>query len=149
MKAHIAVDADSGLVHRVRGTSGNVNDVVEANSLLHGEKVQAWGDAGYQGAAKRPDAQHGVRWNIAMHPGKRRALNKDNVIDALIGKVEKLKAGIQAKVEHPFRVIKRQFGHVKVRYRGLKKNTAQLHTLCALSMSNLWMARHKLMALQA
>ncbi|EMD5194660.1 transposase, partial [Pseudomonas aeruginosa] len=68
-------------------------------------------------------------------------------IDALINKIEKLKAGIRAKVEHPFRVIKRQFGHVKVRYRGLKKNTAQLHTLFALS--NLWMVRHKLMAVQA
>jgi len=87
-----------------------------------------------------------VRWNIAMRAGKRRALDKDNAIDALIDKVEKLKAGIRAKVEHPFRVIKRQFGHVKVRYRGLKKNTAQLHTLFALS--NLWMARHKLMAVQ-
>lgn len=81
-----------------------------------------------------------------MRAGKRRALDKDNAIDALIDKVEKLKAGIRAKVEHPFRVIKRQFGHVKVRYRGLKKNTAQLHTLFALS--NLWMARHKLMAVQ-
>lgn len=147
MKAHIGVDADSGLVHTVRGTSGSVNDVVEANSLLHGEETQAWADAGYQGAAKRPDARDGVRWNIAMRPGKRRALDKDNVIDGLINKVEKLKAGIRAKVEHPFRVIKRQFGYVKVRYRGLKKNTAQLHTLFALS--NLWMARHKMMAMQA
>lgn len=147
MKAHIGVDADSGLVHTVRGTSGSVNDVVEANSLLHGEETQAWADAGYQGAAKRPDARDGVRWNIAMRPGKRRALDKDNVIDGLINKVEKLKAGIRAKVEHPFRVIKRQFGYVKVRYRGLKKNTAQLHTLFALP--NLWMARHKMMAMQA
>ena len=147
MKAHIGVDADSGLVHTVRGTTGSVNDVIEANSLLHGEETEAWGDAGYQGAAKRPYAQDGVRWNIAMRPGKRRALDKDNVIDALINKIEKLKAGIRAKVEHPFRVIKRQFGHVKVRYRGLKKNTAQLHTLFALS--NLWMVRHKLMAVQA
>ena len=147
MKAHIGVDADSGLVHTVRGTAGSVNDVVEANCLLHGEETEAWGDAGYQGAAKRPDAQGRVRWNIAMRPGKRRALDKDNVIDTLIDKVEKLKAGIRAKVEHPFRVIKRQFGHVKLRYRGLKKNTAQLHTLFALS--NLWMVRHKLMAVQA
>ena len=131
MKAHIGVGADSGLVHTVRGTAGSVNDVVEANCLLHGEETEAWGDAGYQGAAKRPDAQGRVRWNIAMRPGKRRALDKDNVIDTLIDKVEKLKAGIRAKVEHPFRVIKRQFGHVKLRYRGLKKNTAQLHTLSA------------------
>ncbi len=61
--------------------------------------------------------------------------------------LEKLKAGIRAKVEQPFRVIKRQFGHVKVRYRVLAQNTAQLHTLFALS--NLWMARGKLAGLQA
>jgi len=57
--------------------------------------------------------------------------------------LEKTKARIRAKVEHPFRVIKRQFGHVKVRYRGLAKNTAQLHTLFALS--NLWMVRRTLL----
>ncbi len=55
MKAHIGMDADSGLVHAVRGTSANVNDVVEANSLLHGKEVDGYGDAGYQGADKRPD----------------------------------------------------------------------------------------------
>ena len=82
-----------------------------------------------------------------MRPGKRRALDKGNAIDALVDKVEKLKASVRAKVEHPFRVIKRQFGHVKVRYRGLMKNTAQLVTLFALS--NLWMARGKLQAAQA
>ena len=117
MKAHIGVDADSGLVHTVRGTSGHVSDIAEGNTLLHGQETVAFGDAGYQGIEKRPDA--------------------------MIDQAEKLKAGIRAKVEHPFRVIKRQFGFVKVRYRGLKKNTAQLFTLFALS--NLWMVRSKLM----
>ena len=65
----------------------------------------------------------------------------------MIDRAEKFKAGVRAKVEHPFRVIKRQFGFVKVRYRGLKKNNLQIKTLFALS--NLWMARHKLMAVQA
>ena len=147
MKAHIGVDAESGLVHTVRGTTGSVNDVVEANALLHGEEVQAWGDAGYQGAAKRPDAKDGIHWNIAMRPGKRRQLDKTKPAEQLTDQLERIKASIRAKVEHPFRVIKRQFGHVKVRYRGLKKNTAQLHTLFALS--NLWMARRSLMAAQA
>jgi len=146
MKAHIGADAESGLVHTVRGTSGNVHDVTEGNSLLHGEETVAFGDAGYQGIEKRPDAKSEVTWHIAMRPGKRRALNKDNAADALIDKAEKIKAGIRAKVEHPFRVIKRQFGFVKVRYRGLKKNTAQLVTLFALS--NLWMVRGKLMGAQ-
>ena len=146
MKAHIGADADSGLVHTVRGTSGNVHDVTEGNSLLHGQEVMGFGDAGYQGVDKRPDAKQGVKWYIAMRPGKRRALNRDNAADALIDQAERLKTGIRAKVEHPFRVIKRQFGYVKVRYRGLKKNTAQLVTLFALS--NLWMVRGKLMEMQ-
>ncbi len=146
MKAHIGADANSGLVHAVRGTSGNVHDVTEGNSLLHGEEVLAFGDAGYQGIEKRPDAKADVTWHIAMRPGKRRALNLDNAADVLIDQAEKIKAGILAKVEHPFRVIKRQFGFVKVRYRGLKKNTAQLVTLFALS--NLWMVRGKLMGAQ-
>jgi IS5 family transposase len=147
MKCHIGVDADSGLVHTVRGTSGNVNDVVEANSLLHRDESVVFADSGYQGAARRPDAKPGVDWRIALGPGRRRALDKGNQIDALIDQVEKLKASVRAKVEHPFRVIKRQFGHVKVRYRGLKKNTAQLITLFALS--NLWMARGRLLAVRA
>ena len=76
MKAHIGVDADSGLVHTVRGTAANVNDVVEANSLLHGEETDVFGDAGYQGAHKRADAKPDVNWHVAMRPGKRRALDK-------------------------------------------------------------------------
>lgn len=143
MKAHIGADAESGLVHTVRGTSGNVHDVTQGNCLLHGQETHAFGDAGYQGIQKRPDAKADVRWHVAMRPGKRRALDKANPLDALIDKIEKLKAGIRARVEHPFRVIKRQFGFVKVRYRGLMKNTQQLNTLFALS--NLWMVRKQLM----
>ena len=146
MKAHIGADAQSGLVHSVRGTSGHVSDVVEGNSLLHGQESVAFGDAGYQGIDKRADARAEVTWHVAMRPGKRRALDKANAADVLIDQLEKLKAGVRAKVEHPFRVIKRQFGFIKVRYRGLKKNTAQLVTLFALS--NLWMARSKLMQVQ-
>jgi len=142
MKAHIGVDAESGLVHTVRGTAGNVNDVVEANALLHGEETEVFADAGYQGAHKRADAPEGVNWHVAMRPGKRRALDKTRRSHQLIDELERFKASVRAKVEHPFRVIKRQFGHVKVRYRGLKKNTAQLVTLFALS--NLWMARKTL-----
>jgi transposase, IS5 family len=146
MKCHIGVDAESGLVHTVRGTSGHVNDVIEANSLLHGQESDVFADAGYQGAGKRPDAQPGVNWHIAMRPGKRKTLDLSSPLAAMIEKVEKIKASIRAKVEHPFRVIKRQFGHVKVRYRGLAKNTAQLHTLFALA--NLWLVRRQLLAEQ-
>jgi IS5 family transposase len=145
MKAHIGVDAESGLVHTVRGTAANVNDVVEGNSLLHGGESNVFADAGYQGAHKRPDAKEEVTWHVAMRPGKRRALDRTQMIDRITDEAEKIKASIRAKVEHPFRVIKQQFGHVKVRYRGLAKNTAQLKTLFALS--NLWQARKKLLVL--
>jgi len=147
MKAHIGVDADSGLVHTVRGTAGSVNDVVEANALLHGEETDVFGDAGYRGAGKRADANPAVTWHVAMRPGQRRALNKGSAKGRLAEQIERIKASIRAKVEHPFRVIKRQFGHVKVRYRGLAKNTAQLHTLFALA--NLWMVRRQLMGVVA
>jgi IS5 family transposase len=80
---------------------------------------------------------------VALRPGKRKALDTSTPLGAVVDKLEHVKASIRAKVEHPFRVIKRQFGHVKVRYRGLAKNTAQLHTLFALS--NLWMVRRTLL----
>src|SRR5659263_51925 len=78
MKAHIGADAESGLVHTVRGTSGHVSDIVEGNTLLHGQEVIAFGDAGYQGIEKRPDAKADVTWHVAMRPGKRKALDKND-----------------------------------------------------------------------
>ena len=144
MKAHIGVDADSGLVHTVVGTAANVNDVTQAHALVHGEEIDVFADAGYQGVCKRDETQDiAVHWHVAMRPGKRKVLDKSTPMGAIQDQLEQVKASIRAKVEHPFRVIKRQFGHVKVRYRGLAKNTAQLHTLFALS--NLWMARHRLL----
>lgn len=144
MKAHIGADAESGLVHTVIGTPANTNDVTQAQALLHGEEVVAFGDAGYQGAHKRAESTL-KNWHIAMRPGKRKALDLNDPRDAICNEIERLKASVRAKAEHPFRVIKRQFGFTKVRYRGLAKNTAQLTTLFALS--NLWMARRKLMAM--
>ena len=142
MKAHIGVDAESGLVHTVIGTAANVNDVTQGHALLHGDEAVVFADAGYQGAAKRPEAT-GVDGYVAMRPGKRRALDKQTKLGALLDKAEQLKANVRAKVEHPVRVIKCQFGFTKVRYRGLAKNTAQLITLFALS--NLWMARRRIL----
>ena len=144
MKAHIGVDADSGLVHTVVGTAANVNDVTQAHALVHGEETDVFADAGYQGVGKRDETQEiNVNWHVAMRPGKRKVLDKSTPMGAIQDQLERAKASIRAKVEHPFRVIKRQFGHVKVRYRGLAKNTAQLHTLFALS--NLWMVRRTLL----
>ena len=154
MKAHIGVDADSGLVHTVVGTAANVNDVTQAQAqaqaLVHGEETDVFADSGYRGVEKREEiqAKHpNVNWHIAMMPGKRRTLDKDTPMGAVLEKLEQTKARIRAKVEHPFRVIKRQFGFVKVKYRGLAKNTAILVTLFALS--NLWMVRKSLLNMGA
>jgi IS5 family transposase len=142
MKAHIGVDAESGLTHTVVTTPANVNDVTQAHALLHGEETDVFGDAGYQGVEKREENQvTPVTWHVAMKPGKRRALPK-TPWGELVGKIEKAKASLRAKVEHPFRILKRQFGYLKTRYRGLRKNTAQIVTLFALA--NLFQARHRL-----
>src|SRR6187399_3258738 len=112
MKAHIAVDADSGLVHTVTTTAANEADIEQVADLLHGKEQHVWAEG------RRKAAAH---------------------------KREHRKASVRAKVEHPFRVIKRQFGLMKVRFCGLAKNTAHVVTLFALS--NLWMARRQLMAM--
>ena len=105
MKAHIGVDADSGLVHTVIGTAASVSDVTQGHGLLHGEEAVVFADAGYQAATNRPEAT-GVNWHVAMRPVKRRALDKQTKLGALLDKAEKLKASVRAKVEHPFQVIK-------------------------------------------
>ena len=141
MKAHIGVGADFGLVHTVIGTAASVNDVTQDHSRAARQGNSGVCRCGYQGASKRPEAT-GVDWQVAMRPGKRKA-PKHTPWGQLTEQAEKLKASVRAKVEHPFRVIKRHFGHIKVRYRGLRKNTAQLITLFALS--NIWMARSRLL----
>ena len=143
MKAHIGVDADSGLVHMVAGTPANMSDLNMAGALLHGQELDAFADAAYQGVHKREEAA-GPTWHVAMRRGLREKLNPFLEHDHVHDQIEQLKASVRAKVEHPFRVIKRQFGFAKVGYRGLEKNTAQLVTL--FTLSNLWMARPKMMA---
>ena len=143
MKAHIAVDAESGLVHTVTTTAANESDVGQIADLLHGKEEQVWADSGYRGAAKRV-ARDDLQWHIAARPSDIAKL-PDGRVKERVQKQEHRKASVRAKVEHPFRVIKRQFGLTKVRFKGLAKNTAHVVTLFALS--NLWMARKKLMAL--
>ena len=146
MKAHIGVDADSGLVHTVVGTAANAHDVTQASALLHGEESDVFADSGYRGVHKREEVIEGhaqVSWHVAMMPSHRKALDKDTPMGAIMDALEKTKARIRAKVEHPFRVIKCQFGHRKTRYRGLAKNTSQLLVMFALS--NLWMVRKRIL----
>ena len=142
MKAHIGVDADSGLVHTVTTTAANEADVEQVADLLHGKEEQVWADSGYRGAHNR--VTRDVQWHIAGRPSDMAKMPEGRA-KTRVQKQEHRKASIRAKVEHPFRVIKRQFGLVKVRFKGLAKNTAHVVTLFALS--NLWMARKKLMAM--
>jgi IS5 family transposase len=141
MKAHIGADVESGLVHTVRTTAANEADVTQVSKLLHGKENSVHADAGYTGAQKR--VRRKVRWHIAARRGAIKAMKRSRLKRA-IQELETLKSRIRARVEHPFRVIKRQFGYVKVRYRGLAKNHAQVLTLFALS--NLWMVRKRLLA---
>jgi len=146
MKAHIGVDAESGIVHSVVATAANVGDITQAGALLHGEEEVAFGDAGYRGVNKREEAQ-GPRWHVAMQPGKRRKLDLTRKWARLLEQAEQLKASVRAKVEHPFHVVKNLFCHKKVRYKGLAKNAAQLFSLFALA--NLVIAKRRLLAIHA
>lgn len=143
MKAHIGVDVGTGLVHTVSATAANVADVAEVPNLLHGKETSIYGDAGYIGAEKRVKPQRGRSWFIAAKRGKVKAI-EDAKLRQLVEQIEHKKASVRARVEHPFRIVKRQFGYLKVRYRGLEKNGAQVMTLFALA--NLWMARRSLLA---
>ena len=144
MKAHIGVDLDSGLVHTVLTTPAHVNDVTQAHGLLRGQETVVLGDAGYQGVDKRPENQaRPVTWHVALRPGVRRALPNDE-LGRLRQRIERVKASLRAKVEHPFHVIKNLFRYRKTRYRGLAKNTAQVVTLFGLA--NLVLAGWRLRA---
>ncbi len=130
MKLHIGVDDTLGLIHSLETTPANAADIRMADKLLHGEEEVVWGDAGYQGIEKRDEHQaREVDWFIAMRPSKRAALPAKSPLHAL----EKTKASIRAKVEHPFHRIKRMFGYAKVRYRGLAKNKNRLYLLAGFT----------------
>ena len=91
MKAHIGVDADSGLVHTVIGTATTVNEVIQDHGLLHEPETVVVAVAGYQGAAERQEAT-AVQLQVAMRPGKRQALNKNSPSSSLLDKAKKLKS---------------------------------------------------------
>ena len=134
MKAHIGVDARSGLVHTVGVTSGSVHDATVMERLIRDDDTAVYGDKGYaSGARKRAAEAAGVLWAVKEKgtPGRRLTV-RQRTRNRRFGKV-------RAKVEHVFRVMKCQFGYRKVRYRGLAKNAAQVFALLALA--NLYLAR--------
>ena len=151
MKAHIGVDADSGLVHSVHVTSANESDVANTHALLHGQERRVHGDSGYTGVAKREEIikaqgegriRDDIAWLIAAKRGTIAAM-ADGVHKRLAEVVEHKKAQIRARVEHPFHIVKNLFGHKKVSYRGLAKNWARMYSLFALA--NLAMAKRPLL----
>lgn len=146
MKAHIGADAASGLVHSVEGTAANESDISQTHKLLHGAEKIVHADAGYTGVEKRAEiiaAHSNVEWRVATKRGKIKEMPESWVKDLSV-RFEKLKAQTRALVEHPFHIVKNLFKHRKARYRGLRKNTAQLHILFALA--NLVSAKRALLS---
>ena len=141
MKAHIGVDARNGLMHRLMTSTASTADVTMMDTLLHGGEREVYGDKGYVSEARRRafKVRGARRWGVARKakPGKPLS-ERDRERNRRL-------SSVRSKVEHVFRVVKRQFGYVKVRYRGLAKNTAQMFTMFALS--NLYLARRQLLAI--
>ena len=110
--------------------------------LLHGEERKVWGDGGYQGQGEAI-RQAAPR---AQDMTSRRVQYK-NFVDELQKGKNRVKARVRAKVEHPFRILKRIFGFEKVRYRGIPKNH---HRLCAsFALVNLYLHRKRLAVARA
>ena len=142
MKAHIGVDAESGLIHTVECTTAKIADIAMLDACLHGEETIVFGDRGYH-KANRTIEHFAKEGDLSiLTPTKKPAGGKLTDEQKAFNR---MLSAVRAIVEHPFRVIKRQFGFVKVRYRGLAKNTGQIVTLFALA--NLWLARRRLLPL--
>lgn len=151
MKAHTGVDAESGLVRSVHATAANESDVAHTNELLHGKEKQVHADAGYTGVDKRDEIKRaqdegGIRtdvtWHVAAKRGKIQSM-PEGLLKELTVAVERKKAQIRARVEHPYHVLKNLFGYKKVSYRGLAKNAARLFAQFALV--NLVLAKRALL----
>ncbi len=142
MKAHIGVDSKQAIVHSLCSTAASVADKHMLPDLLHGEERKVWGDGSYQGqgATIRKAAPH------AQDMTSRRTRYKQ-MVDQLQRRKNRTKARVRAKVKHPFRILKRVFGFVKVRFRGLKKNHD--HRCAAFALVNLYLHRKRLTRLRA
>jgi IS5 family transposase len=137
MKAHVGVDAESGLVHTAGVTTGKVHDAKVMHRLIREDDRAVYGDKGYASDARKRAAEGaGVLWAVKEKAKPGRELTKrQRARNRRVGKV-------RAKVEHIFRVVKCQFGYRKVRYRGIEKNGAQLFALFALA--NIFLVRSRL-----
>lgn len=143
MKAHIGVDAGTGYVHSVTVTAANVHDLDQAADLVRDDDEVVYGDAGYQGVDKRSEFTKGgrrseVTWRVAARKGTLKTMAGPDRAQ------ESRKASVRSKVEHPFLIVKRDFGFVKTRYRGMAKNLNHLHLLFA---SANWLMRTRAVTL--
>jgi len=143
MKAHIGVDAGTGYVHTVTATAANVHDLDQAVNLVRADDEVVYADAGYQGALKRPEiAEHDdlsrITWRVAARKGALKTMPAHD------REVQSRQASVRAKVEHPFLIVKRDFGFTKTRYRGIAKNLNHLNMLFA---SSNWLMRARAVAL--
>jgi len=134
-KGHIGVQAQGKpIIHSCAFGTAKDHDIQGLDALLHGKEKAVFGDSAYsvnedKAQARAADVYYGISdKGRRCHP---------------LSKAQKKKnrkhSGIRAKVEHPFRVIKHLWGHMKLRYKGLAKNAARFTTLCALS--NLYLCR--------
>jgi len=139
MKVHTGVDTDSGIVHTIRGTPANVADVNVLGELLHGGEESLHGDSAYHSKDLKAQAEEsGIAYNVNERGTRHRPLSKRQRAR------NRRLSRVRATVEHPFLVVKRLWGHTKVRYRGIRKNLAQMHTLFALA--NVYRVRRQLVS---
>jgi transposase, IS5 family len=136
-KAHIGVDKDSGLLHTIKTTSANEHDVTVTSDLLTGEEEEVYGDSGYLGADKRPEAKkkniYGKRIKYKINRRPSQSKNNSTRSKSQIKRREREKSSVRAKVEHVFAVVKLQLRFRKTRYRGLPKQVAKLNMVFALA----------------
>lgn len=137
MKVHAGVDAGSGYVHSITGTAANVSDVAETTKLIRKDDELVYGDAGYLGIEKREEVRKdehlkGIDYRINRRPSSLKITKKYQGIN-WEKEIEHQKSAVRCKVEHPFLIVKRQFGYARVVYRGLKKNMNRFFVLFASS----------------
>jgi IS5 family transposase len=142
-KAHIGVDSKEGVVHSVCTSAASVHDKHMLPDLLHGNEKKVWGDAGYQG---QTEAIHEAAPN-AQDMTNRRVKKSKGKVDEEEKRKNRTKSKVRARVEWPFRILKRVFHYTKVRYRGIKKNHEWL--LTAFALVNLYQHRRRLISNQA
>jgi len=135
MKVHAGVDAGSGYVHTITGSSASVHDVNETEHLIREDDEVLYGDSGYLNArehmgsidAKRLSAMEfriNVRPSSIKMSKEYRGIHWDE-------NIENRKSSTRCKVEHPFLIVKKQFGYWKTAYKGLAKNMNRFNVLFA------------------